>query len=108
MTGIFDGMAGVLNGVFGAPVTHYPAAGGSAVLQGVFREDPVEVLADERGTILIEAPTLRLLRDDALSVARGDTIDPGRGKTYRVLNRLTAGSPASDGFWTFELEEVIP
>jgi len=104
---IFDGMAGILNGVFGDPVTHTPAGGAGTTIQAVFREGPVQVLDDDSRVILSVTPTLKVQRpvDEALS--RRDLIQPGNGKTYQIVNDQPNGSPASDAFVFFELEEVL-
>lgn len=106
MTGIFDGMAGVLNGLFGAPVTITPDGGEPAVLRGVFREEPVEVADGDNGSVIDVAITLRVQRPGADDVETGAIVAPGNGKTYRIMNRITSGSPAADGFTVFELKET--
>lgn len=106
MTGIFDGMAGVLNGVFGAPVAHLPVVGAPVTMRGIFREQPIEVADEDGRAILIIAPTLRVRKADAATIATRDEIEPGNGKTYTVENRHPSGSPANDAFVIFELEEV--
>lgn len=110
MTSIFDGMAGVLNDTFGAPVTIQPATGGGFItVQAVFRRDPVEVPAEDGEPVLILSPTLKLRRDQVPDIARGDLVTPTLtpGQQYRVVNTMPTGSPASDGFILCELEEVI-
>lgn len=105
--GVFDGLAGVLNSVFGAPVLLLPARGGEQTLQAVFRQDPVEVLQDDGRSVLIAAPTLRVPEPGANAIARGDQVRVG-GVTYFVLNRMASASPASDRFVMFELQEHMP
>lgn len=103
MTGLFDGMAGVLNGVFGAPVSYTPQGGAARVVQSVFRERPLE-FADETGRMmLITAPTWRVQRVLVPEVARDDSIVPGNGHSYQILNVHPGGSPAADAFVICEL-----
>lgn len=106
MTSLFDGMTGVLNDVFGAPVVHVPAAGGSNNLTGIFREDPIEVDTGEGDPITIVDPTLRLRATDAAGVAVGDQVTPEGKAAHKVASKVTGGSPASDGFVIFQLELV--
>jgi hypothetical protein len=110
VTRLFDGMAGALTKIFGAPVTHVARPSGAVtVLQSVFRESPVEVLDSEGGqSVWGVSPTWRVAQPEAAGIARGDEIQPGNGRTYRVLNRIAGGSPAADRFWMFELEDITP
>ncbi|UWQ59962.1 hypothetical protein K3722_07480 [Leisingera caerulea] len=105
MTSFFDGMAGLLTGVFGGSVTHTPPGGGASVIDAVFREEPVTVTGDDGRDVLIMAPTLKVPADHAAGIVRESEIAPGNGKTYRVLNGQSGGSPAVDAFMIFELEE---
>ncbi|WP_428516284.1 head-tail joining protein [Roseovarius sp.] len=108
MTGIFDGMAGVLNDVFGAPVMHTPAATGLPVeVQGIFRRDPIGVADEDGREFLVTSPSLRVERPYAADIQAGDTIEVGDGARFTVLNaqRATA-SPASDALVVFELEAI--
>lgn len=105
MPSVFDGMTGVLNAVFGAPV----AISGSftGTVQAVFRETPIEQeIADGRVAVVV-MPTLRLTRDVA-QLARGDLIAPSEtpGRTFTVLQSFPSGSAAADAFVTYALEEV--
>jgi hypothetical protein len=106
MTGLFDGVAGVLSGVFGAPVTFLPASGGSQVVQSVFRETPITVTGPDGGDVLIVAPTWRVSRAVLASVARGDLITLADGRQFKILNQITTGSPAADAFTLCEMELV--
>jgi hypothetical protein len=105
MTSIFDGRAGYLNDVFGGPVTHIPVIGLSRILQGRFRREPVTVDDGDGGSLLFERPSLAVQKADAATISNNDLIQPADGKTYRVMNRHPSGSPASDAFVYFELEE---
>lgn len=106
MTSVFDGMAGVLNGVFGAPVAYQPAGGSSVPLLGVFRRDPIEVSGEDGHQLWIMLPTVKLHRSDVPAIRRGDLIMPSidPGKTYKVVNSPETASPASDAFVICELE----
>ncbi len=106
MTGIFDGLAGLLSDVFGGPVTHTPAGGADRAICGIFRAGPVDLVGDDGRTVLDVAPTLRVTSPTGTSIAVGDTIRPAGGALYRVLNRVPGGSPASDAFIVFDLELV--
>jgi hypothetical protein len=105
MTALFDGLAGLLNDVFGSAVTHTPQGGSSRVIKAVFRDEPESVTDREGYQYLVTVPTLRVLKADAADIARDDTIEPGNGVTYIVLNAQPNGSPASDAFVIFELEK---
>lgn len=111
MTSIFDGMAGVLNGVFGAPVVYNPKVGAEQTVQAVFRAEPIEVAGTDGHAVVIMAPTLRVQRNLLPDIGRGDLVTPSvasaQGKTFRVLNRLATASPSPDGFLVCELEEVL-
>lgn len=112
MTSVFDGMAGVLNGVFGAPVVYQPAYGPAQTVQAVFRAEPIEVAGSDGHAVLIVAPTLRVQRNILPDIGRGDHVVPSvasaRGKTFKVINMIPTASPAGDAFWVCELEEVLP
>lgn len=110
MTGIFDGLAGMLSSVFGDVVTHTPDGGSGmpAEIEGVFRAEPVDLPGeDDLGEFRWNGPTLSVTEPAALEIAEGDIIEPGDGKSYRVLpDGRHSGSPASDRFWTFSLELI--
>lgn len=106
MTSIFDGMAGALNGVFGAPVLYLPRRGISRNVQSMFREEPVRVSDPDGAEIVTIMPLWRVPATLACDIARGDEIMPGNGKRYVIVNRQASGSPASDAFVVFELELV--
>lgn len=108
MTGIFDGMAGVLNDVFGAPVMHTPAATGLPVeVQGIFRRDPITVADEDGREFLVSSPSLRVERPDAVGIVVGDVIEVSGGDRFTVLNAQRATpSPASDALIVFELEAI--
>jgi hypothetical protein len=110
---LFDGMAGVLTGVFGAPTTYRPKGDVARTVDAVCRNGPIEVTDAEGHTVMILSPTLRVRRDLAPELARGDIVLPSApvtmaGRTFEVINMLPSGSPAQDSFLIAELEEVDP
>lgn len=107
MTSLFDGVAGLLNDVFGGPVMHVPKAGPSVSRHWIFREPQAEVEGEDGHVALDIAPHLRVPQTEAALVSIGDQVMPGNGKTYRIFNRWPSGSPASDAFVIFGLE-VVP
>lgn len=107
MASVFDGVSTTLASVFGAPVTiTADGSGASSVVQGVFRRAPVEVVQDDGSMLLAHQPVLSVPANSAASIARNDQVEPGDGKTYRIVSRETKGSPADDGMQMFHLEEV--
>lgn len=107
MPSVFDGMAGVLDDVFGAPVMIYPAGGGQLVGRGIFRETPVSAADEDGHAVLVTSPTLRMRKPDATVLRVGDLIKPEcDDRMFRVLNRWANGSPARDAFVVFELEDA--
>lgn len=108
MTAIFDGLSGVLNSTFGAPVIHTPQGGVAVTIRAVFRAGPIEVATEDGGSVLITAPSLRVRLTDAPNIARGDTVAPSiaPGETFRVLNTWPSRSPAVDRFVLCELEKI--
>lgn len=105
MTTLFDGMAGALSDVFGAPVVLTYPDGTLQTVQAVLRSEPLEI-PGEAGTVWIEEPTLRIRRDLAPNIARGVVATNAGGTSYRVESRITSGSPALDGFFICTLELV--
>ncbi|TQS74024.1 hypothetical protein ERN12_05955 [Rhodobacteraceae bacterium] len=108
MMGVFEGMAGVLSDVLGAPVRYLPATGRPRDIQSIFREEPVTVTGDDGRDVLIVAPSWRVSRDLVAELARGDLVQPGNGRTYKVVNHMPTGSPACDGLLLCELEATGP
>ncbi|PTX38717.1 head-tail joining protein [Gemmobacter caeni] len=105
MTGLFDGVTGLLSGVFGGSVTFLPQVGEGRVVQSVFRETPVEVTGDDGGTVILNMPTWRVRKSDAVAV-RGDQIEVSDGRRFIVGPGYISGSPAFDAFVTYRLEPV--
>lgn len=108
MTRLFDGMAGLVAGVFGAPVTYQPAGGAPRSVQSVFRDQPVEAMDPDGHPVLIVSPSWRVEAGLVPELARGDRILAPNGKTYAILNTQPTGSPASDAAVICELELVWP
>ncbi|NEX45188.1 head-tail joining protein [Pseudotabrizicola algicola] len=106
MTRVFDGMAGVLNSVFGAPVMYLPQVGLPRAIQSVFREAPITVSGPDGGDVLIVAPTWQVPRNLLNDVKRNDQIEVSGGRLFRVLNQIGTGSPAGDAFIVYELEAL--
>jgi hypothetical protein len=106
VTGIFDGVTGVLADVFGAPVTVTPEGGVPYQVVAIFRDTPVVLGQGEGGDVFAVETSLQVRKPAADAIATGAGIDPGNGKTYTVLNSLPSGSPAWDAFITFQLEET--
>ena len=107
---VFDGLAGVLAGTFGAPVTITRISQAPVTVLAVFRETSVmQSMADGRELPVI-VPTLQVSRALIAAIARGDLIAPSvtPGRTFTVLAPHVSGSPAVDGFIIAELEEVLP
>lgn len=103
---LFDGMAGLLNDIFGDPVVYMPQGAASRTVASVFRRAPTEADGEDGHPILVLAPTWRVRSDLAPEVRRGDQIRPTDGRLYEVLNVQHTGSPASDAFFVCELIEV--
>ncbi|MBW7057308.1 hypothetical protein KY389_11490 [Paracoccus bogoriensis] len=108
MTGVFDGIAGTLSGVFGSMVAFRPATGDARDVQSIFRLSPIEITGADGQILRIDAPTWRVSRDLVPEAARGDRIDvPGRG-LYRLMVSHDSGSPAADAFVIWELHKETP
>jgi len=99
-------MAGLLNDVFGDPVTITPVNGASYELQAVFRREPLEVAGDDGVPVLILNPTLKV--PEATKLSREDLVEPSiePGKRYEVQSGEPSPSPAGDRFVFYELELV--
>lgn len=105
MTGMFDGMAGVLNGVLGAPVIIYPGGGAGQTIQAVLREKQVEV-ADEHGEAALDTlPVLKAQTGDVAGLMPDDLVIAPDGSRWIVRYRVPSDSPAADRFETFVLRK---
>lgn len=106
MTRVFDGMAGILNNVFGAPVLYVPQTGAARSVQSIFRETPITISGPDGGDVLIVAPTWQVPRTLLIDVRRNDQIEVSGGRLFKILNQITTGSPATDAFIVYELEAL--
>lgn len=106
MTSLYDGLAGVLNDIFGAPVKHTTKAGVCRELRGVFRREPDEYVDDEGRAVVVVGPSLRLQKSDAANVKVGDVIEIEGGARFQVTGWRPNISPAADAFILFDLEAV--
>lgn len=108
MTGIFDGLASTLSGVFGEAVTLYPGGGGPVEVRGIYRTRPVEVRDADGQAVLLIGPTLQLHKPDAAGLSFGDLVEIGVAGSvprYRVVNKSAPQSPAADALVLIELED---
>lgn len=105
MTRIFDGIADILNGVFGDTVTVTPSGGSPTDVQGIFRDADVPVINESGVETISDFPTLVLHRTDAVPLIPGGIVDPGNGHTYLCVADMDGGSPDPRGFVTIQLEE---
>ena len=107
MTGLFDGVTGLLADTFGVPVTWSPPDAGPVIVQSIFRRVPVEVEGVNGEAVLGMTPIWRVRRGDLpRAPRRDDRISPGDGQTYRITAVQEGGSPAGDRLITCELELV--
>ncbi len=110
MTGIFDGLSGVLNATFGAPVRMTPQVGLPVSFRGIFRETPTLAVDGNGREVVTTALILRAPAPLADDLARADSVEPSvaPGRLFRVLSRVPGGSPAADAMVEFVLEEITP
>lgn len=105
MTSIFDGVAGTLNDVFGAPVTIWDDTGVARTVQARFRYEPTEVFGADDAPSLVEQPVLYVPKTLADGIARGTAVEIASGERFLVVNRQRSqASPASDATLRFHLE----
>lgn len=105
MTSVFDGMSGVLNDVFGAPLTVTLVAGGGVDVRGILRDREIEVAGEDGEPVVTVQPTLRIPRSDFTDqMGEDDTVEQG-ARRYRVLYRVPPESPADDRLETFVLRK---
>lgn len=105
MTSIFDGLAGVLNDTFGAPVTVWDSASIARTVQAVFRYEPVEEYGEDNTPSLIDQPVLDVPKHLAGGIEYGTRVQTSDGARFTVVNNQRAQpSPASDAFVRFQLE----
>ncbi|WP_376872375.1 hypothetical protein [Albirhodobacter sp. R86504] len=106
MRELFSGISGLLNDVFGDPVSYQPAGGAARVVQSVFRFEDALSSGPDGHDVLMLLPIWRVPKDLGITPAKGDLIQPGDGKTYEIVNQRPSVSPADDRFIICELEEV--
>jgi hypothetical protein len=104
MTGVFGGMAGALNVMFGGPIFYIPLTGAPRFIKSVFRETPITVTGPDGGDVLIVAPTWRVPKVLLSDAARGDQVEVSDGRRFKVLNQIPSGSPAADAFMLYQME----
>lgn len=106
MTSLFDGMPGLLSGVFGAVVTYLPKAGGSREIQSIFRESPIDITGADGQELRIDAPTWRVERNLAPELSKDDRITVADGRSFKVTVVHSNGSPGRDAFMICELHLI--
>lgn len=101
---VFDGLAGALNAVFGAPVTITPEAGPAVTARGILRELPeFEADSDDRRHFVPQF-ALQVPKPIPAALARGATVTTAGGTRYQVLGVFPDRSPAADAFMVAHLE----
>ena len=80
--GIFDGLAGALNAVFGAPATIFPENGSGTVIRAVFRHELREISDEHGGMPLSRAAVFKAQKEDVVSLSSGDRVEID-GVSYR-------------------------
>lgn len=106
MTSIFDGMAGVIGGILGAPVIYRPKVGPAVPLCSIFREDPVEVIDGDGHAVRSVNPRWEVSRALTDRPSHGDQIEVADGRIFEIAAVVPSGSPAHDAFWICDLYEV--
>jgi hypothetical protein len=103
---VFDGLTGVLNATFGAPVTITPEAGPPWTGLGQFRDSPVEDVAALGRPYGTSVWTLQIQRPLPEAAQRGAIVEPSirPGESFRVLGVYRDRSPAADAYAVLELE----
>lgn len=103
---LFDGLTGVLDATFGAPVTITPPAGPPWTGVGQFRENPREVMGQDGMVHVIDTPTLQIRRPLPEAAVRRAIVEPSErpGETWRINDIYRDRSPAADAYAVLELE----
>jgi hypothetical protein len=103
---LFDGITGVLNATFGAPVTITPPAGEPWAGRGMFRDSPVDHIAALGRPYGTNIFTLQIQRPLPEAAVVGAKVEPSirPGESFRVLGIYRDRSPAADAFAILELE----
>jgi len=105
---VFDGLAGALATIFGAPVTITPERGLPATVQAILRENPREVMDNAGRPHWVDTPTLQVNKPIPDALAKGAIVTAAShpGVSFRVLGVYADRSPATDAFMVAELERV--
>lgn len=109
MTALFDGVAGLLVGVLGAPTTTWLPEGLAPVaVQSIFRILPIEVEGETGEPVQVMAPVWRVPRDPTWTrdPRRGDRIELEDGRIYRLMAVEPSGSPAEDRMLHYRCEDA--
>lgn len=108
MTRLFDGVAGLLSGVFGDTAQWLDGGRLPALpVQSIFRSEPIEVEGGDGEPVLITQPTWRVsLAALPRPPERHDRIIVGTGETYVIVATYETRSPAQDRFVICVLERV--
>lgn len=102
---VFDGLAGTLNAVFGAPVTITPPVGLAVTAKGILRELPqFEDDPDRRGHFVPQF-AMQIPKPVPSALVKGATVTQASGRTFKVLGVFPDRSPAADAFMVAHLEE---
>lgn len=107
---VFDGLTGVLNATFGAPVTVTPKVGSPVQIVAQFRENAREVMTDAGVPVWVDTPTLQVARaaDGSLpaAIVKGSLVEPSirPGEAWRIRDIYRDRSPALDAYAVCALE----
>lgn len=103
MTSLFDGLSGIVAGIFGDLIEYAPRVGMVRPVASIFRENPIEIIGQDGQTLLIDAPTWRVARNLVPELGRGDVIRVPDGRFFEVQAVHPGGSPALDASVIAEL-----
>lgn len=105
MSGLFSGVSGLMNEVFGAPLTYTPKFGLPREVRAVFRSQPVDLVDGDGQRVRDLGPVLRVRRSDIPDLQRGDRITLRDGRIFEIDAVWPSGTAASDGFLMCDLTE---
>lgn len=111
MTGIFDGLGSLIRDTFGSNVQVTPHMGVTRTVKARFREQPIQIPGPEGVEVTTILPIVDVDRAEVADMLPtklrpGAVIDPGNGRTYRCVDDLNSGSPATDALVTIQLERL--
>lgn len=106
MTSVFNGMATVLGSVFGGLITVTPAGQSSRDIQGILRNQPLEVFDQDGVSVSTVKSWVKFHKGDIADLREGDLIVTAAGERYVYGSRLPSGSPADDAFVIISLTEI--